>query len=139
MTFDGYTSLCHRASDHFVKQLIVEITVFDRCVIRKHFDEIVLVKFGAEAEILHATQELLSGLRLLVFCEVLDKVTMVGFIHPARSPANIKALTIGKRNLETPRRFSFLDASRPVRHRLGVRQGFAARVLRRRSGPAVQS
>ena len=34
------------------------------------------MRFGAGAEILRAAQELLSGLRVLVFYEVVDKVTM---------------------------------------------------------------
>ena len=49
------------------------------------------------------------------------------------------SLIPAKRNLWTPLWFSFLNATRPVRHRLGLRKGFVARVLRRRGGPAVQS
>ena len=48
------------------------------------------------------------------------------------------SLMLLKRNLWTPLWFSFLDVTRPVRHRLRLRQGFVTRVLRRRSGSAVR-
>jgi hypothetical protein len=44
-----------------------------------------------------------------------------------------------KRNLWTPLWFSFLDSTRPIRHRLGLRQRFVTKAFGRSSRPAARS
>jgi FkbM family methyltransferase len=78
---DGYTnmnSLRQPAVDHPVKQVEVETTALDEYLKYSHTDLVDLVKIdaeGGEIEIFRGADRLLSCLRPLVICEVLDKVT----------------------------------------------------------------
>jgi len=86
---DGYTnmnSLRRPAVDHPVKQVEVETTSLDEYLTSSHTDLLDLVKLdaeGGELEIFRGADRLLSRLRPLIICEVLDKVT-APWDYPAR-------------------------------------------------------
>lgn len=78
---DGYTnmnSLRRPAINHPVKQIVVETIALDEYLSRNHIDKVDLMKIdaeGGEVEIFHGAKRLLSSLRPLVICELLDQVT----------------------------------------------------------------
>ena len=71
-------SLRQPAVDHPIKQVEVETTALDEYLKCSHTDLVDLVKIdaeGGEIDIFRGADRLLSCLRPLVICEVLDKVT----------------------------------------------------------------